>query len=57
MIFYKKLEKHFSQQCIYNEISSILEWDMATMMPKNSRASRIKQIEKLTENKKKFLKK
>ena len=53
MIFYKKLKKLFSQQCIYNEISSILEWDMATMMPKNSRASRIKQIEKLTENKKK----
>ncbi len=54
MIFYKKLKKLFSQQCIYNEISSILEWDMATMMPKNSRASRIKQIEKLTENKKKI---
>lgn len=52
MIFYKKLKKLFSQQCIYNEISSILEWDMATMMPKKSRSSRIKQIEKLTENKK-----
>ena len=52
MIFYKKLKKLFSQQCIYNEISSILEWDMATMMPKKSRSSRIRQIEKLTENKK-----
>jgi len=49
---YKKLESYFKELSIYDEIISILNWDMATMMPKKSRSSRISQIEVLNENKK-----
>ena len=55
MMVYKKLTNFFKQISTLNEISSILEWDMATMMPSKSRASRIKQIEVLTQKKEKFL--
>ncbi len=51
MMVYKKLTNFFKQISTLNEISSILEWDMATMMPSKSRASRIKQIEILTQKK------
>ena len=48
---YKKLTELFKQVSTFDEITSILEWDMATMMPSQSRASRIKQIKVLTQKK------
>ena len=55
MIAYKKLTELFKQISTFDEISSILEWDMATMMPSKSRTSRIKQIEVLTKRKREIL--
>ena len=49
---YKKLKKLFEEQSLINDISGILNWDMATYMPKNSRKQRIKQITKLYDYKK-----
>ena len=54
MTAYKKLTELFKQVSTFDEITSILEWDMATMMPSQSRASRIKQIKVLTQKKRKF---
>ena len=51
MTAYKKLTELFKQVSTFDEITSILEWDMATMMPSQSRASRIKQIKVLTQKK------
>ena len=51
MTAYKKLTELFKQVCTFDDISSILEWDMATMMPSKSRASRINQIKVLTQKK------
>ena len=51
MTAYKKLTELFKQVSTFDEITSILEWDMATMMPSQSRASRIKQIKVLTKKK------
>ena len=44
---YKKLKDLFEEQSLINDISAILNWDMATYMPENSRRQRIKQITKL----------
>ncbi len=49
---YKKLKKLFEEQSLINDISGILNWDMATYMPENSRKQRIKQITKLYDYKK-----
>ena len=51
MTAYKKLTELFKQVSTFDEITSILEWDMATMMPSQSRASRITQIKVLTQKK------
>ena len=51
MNMYKKLTELFKQVSTFDEITSILEWDMATMMPSQSRASRITQIKVLTQKK------
>ena len=51
MFTYKKLINFFKQLSIFDEISSILEWDMATLMPLKSRSSRIKQIKILIQRK------
>ena len=48
---YKKLTNFFKQLSIFDEISSILEWDTATLMPVKSRSSRIKQIKVLIRKK------
>ena len=55
MTAYKKLTELFKQVSTFDEISSILEWDMATMMPSKSRASRINQIKVLTQKKREVL--
>ena len=44
---YKNLKNLFEEQSLINDISGILNWDMATYMPENSRKQRIKQITKL----------
>ena len=49
---YKRLKNLFEEQSLINDISGILNWDMATYMPKNSRRQRIKQITKLYDYKK-----
>ena len=49
---YKKLKDLFEEQSLINDISAILNWDMATYMPKNSRVQRSKQITKLFDYKK-----
>ena len=55
MTIYQELTNHFKQLSVYDEILSILQWDTATMMPLNSRTSRITQINLITKRKKKFL--
>ena len=52
---YKNLKNLFEEQSLINDISGILNWDMATYMPENSRKQRIKQITKLYDYKKIFL--
>ena len=49
---YKKLKYLFEEQSLINDISGILNWDMATYMPEKSRGQRIKQITKLYDYKK-----
>ena len=49
---YKHLKNLFEEQSLINDISGILNWDMATYMPENSRKQRIKQITKLYDYKK-----
>ena len=49
---YKNLKILFEEQSLINDISGILNWDMATYMPENSRRQRIKQIKKLYDYKK-----
>ena len=49
---YKNLKILFEEQSLINDISGILNWDMATYMPENSRGQRIKQITKLYDYKK-----
>ena len=49
---YKNLKILFEEQSLINDISGILNWDMATYMPENSRRQRIKQITKLYDYKK-----
>ncbi len=49
---YKNLKILFEEQSLINDISGILNWDMATYMPENSREQRIKQITKLYDYKK-----
>ena len=49
---YKNLKNLFEEQSLINDISGILNWDMATYMPENSRRQRIKQITKLYDYKK-----
>ena len=49
---YKNLKNLFEEQSLINDISGILNWDMATYMPENSRKQRIKQITKLYDYKK-----
>tara|TARA_B100000029_G_scaffold423431_1_gene430601 strand:+ start:355 stop:1836 length:1482 start_codon:yes stop_codon:yes gene_type:complete len=52
MKYYRDLKKLFSKIEVFNSINSLLEWDMATVMPKGSRISRISQINVINENKK-----
>ena len=47
---YKNLKILFEEQSLINDISGILNWDMATYMPENSRRQRIKQITKDSES-------
>ncbi len=54
MKHYRNLKKLFSEIEILNGINSLLEWDMATVMPKGSRKSRISQINVVNENKKRI---
>ena len=49
---YKNLKILFEEQSLINDISGILNWDMATYMPENSIRQRIKQITKLYDYKK-----
>ncbi len=49
---YKNLKNLFEEQSLINDISGILNWDMATYMPESSRKQRIKQITKLYDYKK-----
>ena len=51
---YSKLKNLFNNLSIYDQINSILSWDMATMMPPKSRGARISQINLINENKKKI---
>ncbi len=51
---YFKLKKLFEEQSILNDINGLLNWDMATYMPKKSRGERIKQIKKIYDYKKKI---
>ena len=44
---YPELKNLFEEHSLLNDIGGILNWDMATHMPKNSRGQRIKQIKKL----------
>ena len=55
MSTYRKLTNFFKQISVFDEILSILEWDTATVMPHNSRHSRINQIKVITNKKKKFI--
>ena len=48
MSTYRKLTNFFKQISVFDEILSILEWDTATVMPHNSRHSRINQIKVIT---------
>ena len=52
MSTYRKLTNFFKQISVFDEILSILEWDTATVMPHNSRHSRINQIKVITNKKK-----
>ena len=56
MTIYQELTNHFKQLSVYDEILSILQWDTATMMPLNSRTSRITQINLITKRKKEIFK-
>ena len=49
---YVKLKSLFREHSILNDINSLLSWDMATYMPKNSRNQRVEQIKILYEYKK-----
>ena len=49
---YKKLKDLFEEQSLINDISGLLNWDMATYMPEKSRGQRTKQITKLYDYKK-----
>ena len=49
---YKNLKDLFEEHSLIKDISGILNWDMATYMPENSRKQRIKQIAKLYDYKK-----
>ena len=43
---YLRLKQLFEEQSLLNDINGILSWDMATYMPKKSRATRVEQIKK-----------
>ena len=43
-ISYKKIKKIFYEASITSDIEGILHWDMATMMPSNSRQNRAEQL-------------
>ena len=49
---YVKLKNLFEEQSLLNDINGILNWDMATYMPQNSRNQRVRQIQKILDNKK-----
>ena len=51
---YPELKNLFEEHSLLNDIGGILNWDMATHMPKNSRGQRIKQIKKLYDYKEKI---
>ena len=44
MLAYKELKKIFYKQSILSDIDSILQWDLSTFMPENSRKERSKQL-------------
>ena len=52
---YVKLKNLFEEQSLLNDINGILNWDMATYMPQNSRNQRVRQIQKFLITKKAFL--
>ena len=49
---YVKLKNLFEEQSLLNDINGILNWDMATYMPQNSRNQRVRQIQKILDYKK-----
>lgn len=44
MLAYKKLKKIFYEHSLINDIDSLLQWDLSTYMPENSRNQRAKQL-------------
>ncbi len=51
---YLRLKQLFEEQSLLNDINGILSWDMATYMPKKSRATRVEQIKKIHDYRKKI---
>ena len=44
MTAYTDLKNIFYKNSIISDINNILQWDLSTIMPENSRANRVKQI-------------
>ena len=51
---YTELKKLFKEQSILSDINGLLNWDMATYMPSNSRSQRVDQIKTIYEYKKRI---
>ena len=51
---YTELKKLFKEQSILSDINGMLNWDMATYMPPNSRSQRVDQIKTIYEYKKRI---
>ena len=51
---YWELKKLFKEQSILSDINGLLNWDMATYMPSNSRSQRVDQIKTIYEYKTKI---
>ena len=49
---YTELKKLFKEQSILSDINGLLNWDMATYMPSNSRSQRVDQIKTIYDYKK-----
>ena len=51
---YTELKKLFKEQSILSDINGLLNWDMATYMPSNSRSQRVDQIKTIYDYKKRI---